>query len=403
MQIVSGCGSADEFIERFAPFTTETEIIVPALPGVSEGISSPFAICLSDGSFMMKGRCEVTEVRPASVAPGDAVAPAEPALMRLRLREMDAHSAGIHLRLMDWRTLSPEPPQLTTTPTPPRSQPSDAVPADAPVVETSAVTVVGDMSSSSDGETTTVSALPSPEARAPRASLTLPANPLSEMNPSDLAAFVESTLPVAPSAGGRALLGRARRIGRRMAPYASGLVVGLLLGIAIKSGSKPAPVAVAANLARPPVAAPPPVVAPPPVAAPPASTPPPAVASAPDGEPMPAPWSRHRAQRSNRLPAKVIVTSSPPNAFIKVNKHRMGRAPREIRAPIFERVRIEASLPGYKHWKKTLYLEEAEVKLEVKLVRVHELATRRLAPASGAPTPAKPAPSVAIPGAMAAR
>jgi hypothetical protein len=118
---------------------------------------------------------------------------------------------------------------------------------------------------------------------------------------------------------------------------------------------------------------------------------------------MPAPWSRHRAQRSNRLPAKVIVTSSPPNAFIKVNRHRMGRAPREIRAPIFERVRIEASLPGYKHWKKTLYLEEAEVKLEVKLVRVHELATRRLAPASGAPTPAKPAPSVAIPGAMAAR
>jgi hypothetical protein len=103
------------------------------------------------------------------------------------------------------------------------------------------------------------------------------------------------------------------------------------------------------------------------------------------------------------LAAKVIVTSTPPRAFIKVNRHRQGRTPREISAPRFERVRIEASLPGYKRWKKTLYIEEAEVNLEVKLVRVHEMAARQSSAPSGAPARATPPSSAGVAGAIAAR
>jgi hypothetical protein len=117
---------------------------------------------------------------------------------------------------------------------------------------------------------------------------------------------------------------------------------------------------------------------------------------------MPPSGSRHGGQRSKGLASKVIVTSTPPRAFIKVNRHRQGRTPREISAPRFEKVRIEASLPGYKRWKKTLYIEDAEVNLEVKLVRVRELATRP-SPPSGTLTPATPPASGGAAGAMAAR
>jgi hypothetical protein len=86
-----------------------------------------------------------------------------------------------------------------------------------------------------------------------------------------------------------------------------------------------------------------------------------------------------------------------------VNRHRQGRTPREISAPRFERVRIEASLPGYKRWKKTLTFEEAEVNLEVKLVRVRGLATRHSSPPSGTPAPATPPASAGSSGAIAAR
>ena len=49
IQIGTRYGSVDEFIERFAPFTTETDIVVPALSDVSEGSARHFIICLEDG------------------------------------------------------------------------------------------------------------------------------------------------------------------------------------------------------------------------------------------------------------------------------------------------------------------------------------------------------------------
>ena len=99
IQLVTRCASAEEFIERFARYTTATDVVVPALPNLTVGAAGPFVICLKDRSIILKGRCEVTEIRRAVVPAGTPSAAAGPALMRLHLREMDAHSAGVHLRL----------------------------------------------------------------------------------------------------------------------------------------------------------------------------------------------------------------------------------------------------------------------------------------------------------------
>ncbi len=299
IQLVTRCASAEEFIERFARYTTATEVIVPALANLTVGATGPFVICLNDRSIILKGRCEVTEIRRAPVAAGAALGPA---LMRLHLREMDAHSAGIHLRLMERQASAHRGPALPgVTPSPPR----EAVPAAAPVAaDASEATVVSDAGSRSDSEPTAISARPRPEARVPGAALTLPANPLGDLDAADLASFIDLTLletsgvdaapagPAAPVARVDPRLDRARRIARRLAPYAACAAVMLSLGIALGWASKAAPVAAAA------------VVSPPPQAAPTA-----AAASAapapPDGDPVPA--TRNCVARVTTKPAGAAV------------------------------------------------------------------------------------------------
>ena len=232
IQLVTRCSSAEEFIERFARFTTETDVVVPALPHVSVGAAGSFAICLKDRSVMMKGRCEVTEIRPAAVAPGAAASPASvPALMRLRLREMDAHSCGIHLRLMERHSSSATSPPVPAPPAPPPMPTvSAAMPIETPVVDQSAATVVRDSRPSLDiSEPTVISPPPHAETRVPGAPFTLPANPLGELDAADLASFVEHTL----LEGNAARLERARRITRRVVPFALCLLGGVLVGIAL--------------------------------------------------------------------------------------------------------------------------------------------------------------------------
>jgi len=453
IQLVTRCASAEEFIERFARYTTATDVVVPALPNLTVGTAGPFVICLKDRSIILKGRCEVTEIRRAAVPAGNPSAAAGPALMRLHLREMDAHSAGIHLRLMERQASAHRAPALPgVTPSPP----SEAVPAAAPVAaDASETTVVSDAGSRSDNEPTAVSALPRPEARVPGASLTLPANPLGDLDAADLASFIEFNLletnavdaaPPAPAARAETRQDRARRIARRMAPYAACAAAMLLLGIALGWASKAAPVVAAAVVPPPPRAAPP---APASLAAP----------APPDGDPIPAPrdcvarvttkpagaavfWGdtalgsspirnaavpcgtatvtlrrqhfeevtrtitadRARdtivAERLHRPPAKLMVTSSPPRAFIRLNKRRIGPTPREIDTPRFERVCIEASLPGYRRWRKTLYVKEAQSEIDVRLVRAPApIALRAPAPSATthtAPHPTGPTGPVAV-------
>ena len=309
---------------------------------------------------------------------------------------------------------------------------------------------------SSEEEITAISPSPQPDARAPAAPFILPANPLSELDASELASFVELTLLESSGACPmRPFLERARRIGRRAAPSAVLAIVGVLLGMALKPGPKAAPRAVAPRVAPPPVAAAPPAAARPPAPAPQSA------AAAPDGEPVPRDcvarvkttpagadvmWgdialgsspighaavpcgtatvtlrrphyaevtrtmAAHLgrpvivAQRLQRPPATVVVTSSPPHALIKMNKHRVGPAPREISTRQYQRVRIEASLPGYRPWKQTVYLKEAEAQFDVELVRLSDKKPRRTTLTSAAPahSTASPAPA-GTSGAVASR
>jgi hypothetical protein len=464
IQLVTRCNSVEEFIERFARFTTETEIVVPALPHASAGATGKFVICLKDHSEVMKGRCEVIEIRPVAVAPDAAKKPWGPMLMRLRLREMDAHSCGIHMRLMERHAASMRAPSDLTTAPPSaliESRP-DAVPADSAVGDTSAVTVVSnepppsDARPPSDAEITEISPSPPSESRAPAAPFILPANPLSELDASDLASFVELTL--LESSGARPMrpvLDRARRIGRRAAPFAALAIVGVLLGMALRPGSKAAPVAVAPRVAPPPAAAPPRAAARPPAPAPRSA------AAAPEDEPVPRDcvarvkttpagadvlWgdialgsspighaavpcgtatvtlrrphyadvtrtmAAHLghpvivAQRLQRPAATVVVTSSPPHALIKMNRRRVGPAPREISTRQYQRVRIEASLPGYRPWKQTVFLKEAEAQFDVQLVRLSDKKARRTTLTSAGPERSTPPPHpTGTAGAVASR
>jgi hypothetical protein len=443
IELVTRCSSVEEFIERFARFATETDIVVPALPYVTVGSERHFVIGLKNGTVVMRGRCEVTEVRTVAGTPGGAPTPSGPALMRLRLREMDAHSCGIHLRLMERHASSAAggeaPPDAPGMPV--------AVPDASTVSDLSDVTVVAETASPppGDNETTAVSPLPRPETRVPGAALTLPANPLSDLAAADLASFIELTLLEARSATVTRAVG-VRRTARRAAPYASCVIVGVLVGFAGRPGSKPAPVVDAPNVAAAPAIAPPPTVAAPedepPILLPRGCTArvttkpagadvswgdlalgssPIERAAVPCGAAIVTFRREHYAeatrtittergrnavitQRLQRPAAKVVVTSSPPNALIKVNKRRLGRAPRDVSAQRFERVRIEASLPGYQPWRKTVYLEDAESKVDVRLVRRPDASARRAPePPAVPPTRATQPTAAATPAAVAAR
>jgi hypothetical protein len=370
IQLVTRCDSAEEFIERFARFTTETDVVVPALPHMSVGMGGPFAICLRDRSVIMKGRCEITEIRPAGAG--------VPALMRLRVREMDAHSCGIHLRLMERHASSARPAA-------PGPGVDEAAPEEtAPAADASAVTVVGGARPEFDNETTAVSAAPRPETRVPGAAFTLPANPLSDLDGADLASFVELTLlesgSGAPTAKRSKLrLDRTWRVARRVVPYAVCALVGGLGGFALRPDAKVAVVVGAPSVVAEPVATPPPASEPlpPPEFEP---MPPPASDPMPSAAPAVAEASRPAPRDAGSRVTKLVVTSSPPHAMIKLNRRRVGTTPRTIDAGRFERVRIEASLPGYRKWKKTVYLKDAEAQIDVRLVRAGASVARQAPP-----------------------
>jgi hypothetical protein len=80
--------------------------------------------------------------------------------------------------------------------------------------------------------------------------------------------------------------------------------------------------------------------------------------------------------RLARPRATALLTSTPPHALIKLNGRSIGPAgaggarARKIAVMRFETVRVEASLPGYQRWTKSLYLKEAETKIDVALVPV---------------------------------
>jgi hypothetical protein len=474
------CGSIDEFVERFAPFATETSLVMPAMTDAKVGTEGRFVIRLKDKSAVMSGRCRVEEVRPVASAAGTG--PRVPHLvMRVRLLQMDEASRNLHRQLLACKRPAPQPvaapkpplrivraPTLIGTPAPP-------VPAVAPrpFVQDAV-------------EATVRESLRAPETRAPAASFTLPANPLSDMEADDLASFIECTLfeadgetavtpahaasddaktPLAIAVGpGQApprlalsdskpgleaavdpASARLRRNLVRAAPYVVCTLLGVLVGSALRGSSSKTPPSHLTRDTQLPVAAPSATAAPSAIPAPSANPAPPATEAPPSTTSRPATaappataaarakpaaragtcsasvttehadatvvWGtrplgksplqdvpvpcgdatvtlRHEryqdvkraltaepgraaimSERLRRPPGTLALSSSPPGARFMVNGQALGAGPRKVSIWRFEHVHVEASLPGYQSWSKTVYVKEPTMKLNAQLAR----------------------------------
>src|SRR5262249_19600274 len=68
-------------------------------------------------------------------------------------------------------------------------------------------------------------------------------------------------------------------------------------------------------------------------------------------------------ERLRRPPATLVFSSSPPKARFTYNDEDLGPAPRKLGVMRFETVHVGASLPGYEPWHKTLYVRDAETRI----------------------------------------
>ena len=196
------CGSLDEFVEKFAGLASEGALVLPASGELPIGTEGRFAIRLKDQSVAMRGRCRVTGARPAPPAP--AGGGPRPTLLRVLLLDMEEGSASVHRRLLARRRAAVPiaiPPAVSepTIVSPPRPEVTAPPPlrvTPPPPVSGRAATMIGmsPLGRAGAGPLVETRASPPPEARAPGASFTLPANPLSELDATDLASFIDSTL-----------------------------------------------------------------------------------------------------------------------------------------------------------------------------------------------------------------
>jgi hypothetical protein len=198
------CDSLEDFVEKFAGLASEGALVLPSSSELPVGTEGRFAIRLRDQSVAMRGRCRVTGARPAPSAP--AGSGPRPMLLRVLLLEMEEESAAIHRRLLARRRAAvpvpvPIPPAVSepTIVSPPRPEvtapPPFRVPPQPPV-SGRAATMIGMSAPRRVGASPFIDTRPSPppETRTPGASFTLPANPLSELDATDLASFIDSTL-----------------------------------------------------------------------------------------------------------------------------------------------------------------------------------------------------------------
>jgi hypothetical protein len=69
-----------------------------------------------------------------------------------------------------------------------------------------------------------------------------------------------------------------------------------------------------------------------------------------------------------RPQAHLLLTSTPPNATFKVNRTTVAG---EASVSRFEKARVEATLPGYKPWKKTVYVTASSMTVNAAMVPAH--------------------------------
>ena len=360
------CGSVDEFVERFAPFATETSLVMPTASEVAPGTEGRFVIHLKDRTPIMSGLCRVEEVKPTD---------AGRMVMRVRLLGMDEPSRNIHKQLLACKRPERAPAASPPKPPPPLRivrAPTLIGANPAPPIGT-APTLIGTVApplppplpppvAREDAEAEkTMESIKVPEMQAPSAAFTLPANPLSELGAADLASFIELTLfeadgapdaepdhretddaktphvllkepeakpvPVElPPASGVTTDVRSapapaelRRKLVHAVPYALCTVIGVLAGGLLRGPSTPPrPAPVSAAPAPVAVAAPVPAVAAPARAV----EPPPAVAPEPEARPalpVVAPMAAGACSFS--------VTTDPPDAIVSWGGRSLGHAP----------------------------------------------------------------------------
>jgi hypothetical protein len=348
------CGSLDEFVARFAPFATETSLVMPTSSEVAAGTEGRFVIHLKDRSPVMSGRCRVEEVKP--VASGTSTGAR--LVMRVRLLGMDEASRGVHRQLLAFKkperppvvAAAPKPPlRIVRAPTligtvaPPIGTAPTLIGTLPPPLPLAAARVAASSPSAGDDSEKTIPSIRPIETQAPAAAFTLPANPLSELAAGDLASFIECTLfeadgeleaPAARPASDdaktpRALTDDARPaasaseasediapvpspLRRRLfqaAPYALCTVIGVLVGTMLRGSHAPAPPP-PAELSLASVAAAPPTPAP--VAAPRAPAAPKVVVPvAPSGAGA----------------CTVSVTTEPADAIVSWGERTLGHTP----------------------------------------------------------------------------
>jgi len=196
------CASLEEFVEKFAGLASEGALVLPASGELPIGTEGRFAIRLKDQSVAMRGRCRVTGARPAPSAPPGGGP--RPMLLRVLLLDMEEGSASVHRRLLARRRAAvpvaippaASEPTIVSPPRPEVTAPPPLRVTPPPPVSGRAATMIGMSPLGRAGVSPPAETRASPlaEKRAPGASFTLPANPLSELDATDLASFIDSTL-----------------------------------------------------------------------------------------------------------------------------------------------------------------------------------------------------------------
>src|SRR5580693_7675877 len=92
------CESLEEFVEKFAGLASEGALVLPAAGELPIGTEGRFVIRLLDQSVAMRGRCRVTDVKPAPAGP--PVEGARRALLRVALLDLEEPSRRVHARLL---------------------------------------------------------------------------------------------------------------------------------------------------------------------------------------------------------------------------------------------------------------------------------------------------------------
>ncbi|HXU06221.1 MAG TPA: PEGA domain-containing protein [Polyangia bacterium] len=73
-------------------------------------------------------------------------------------------------------------------------------------------------------------------------------------------------------------------------------------------------------------------------------------------------------ERLRRPRSTLSVTSTPPGAHVVINRVAAGAAPKELDVQRFEKLQIKATLKGHQPWTKSVYLKDADAKLDIQMV-----------------------------------